>query len=192
MNDIRRAMSAALAVALIAVPGIGAQERRADARDAYFRAVAEFFGLPRSEVSILGEWQIPPDEIPVVLFLAHHAGISPEAIVALRRSGKGWSELAGRYEVGPAQFYVPLPEGASAGVLQAVYDRYRTIPIAGWGRVTLTDRDIVSLVNLRMLAQTLHMAPEAVLAAVREGSWLDVYARLLKEPDGSRREGTGR
>lgn len=192
MNDIRRAMIAALAVALITAPGIGGQERRAGVRDAYFRAVAEFFGLPRSEVSILGDWQIPPDEIPVVLFLAHHAGISAEAIVALRRSGKAWSELAGRYEVGPAQFYVPIPEGASAGILQGAYDRYRSIPISGWGRVALTDRDIVSLVNLRMLQQTLHVPPEDVLAVARAGSWLDVYARLLKEPDGTRGAGTHR
>lgn len=179
MNDIRRAMGAALLAVVTMAPAIRGQ----DVRDAYFRAVAQYFDLPASEISILGEWRMPADEIPVVLFIAHHAGVSPEAIVALRRSGRGWSELAGRYQVDAAQFYVPIPEGASAGVLQSAYDKYRSVPTSGWSQVVLADRDIVSLVNVRMLSQTLHVAPEAVLAAARDASWVEVYARLLGEPD---------
>ena len=185
MNHIRRTMGAVLTAAVVAAPGLVGQERGADVRDAYFRAVADFFDLPPSEISILGEWRMPTDEIPVVLFLAHHAGVSPEAIVALRRSGRGWSELAVRYQVGAAQFYVPIPEGAQAGVLQSVYDRYRSVPIPGWSQVALADRDIVSLVNLRVLSQTLHMAPQDVLAAAHDASWVEVYARLLRQPDAS-------
>lgn len=182
MNDIRRAAGAALVAVLAIAPAIRGQ----DVRDAYFRAVAEYFDLPASEISILGEWRMPADEIPVVLFLAHHAGVSPEAIVALRRSGRGWSDLASRYQVDAAQFYVPLPEGAPAGVLQSAYDRYRSVPTSGWSQVSLADRDIVALVNLRLLAQTLHAAPEDVLAEASGGSWVEVYGRLLGEPDRAR------
>lgn len=179
MNDIRRAMGAALVAAVTVAPGVRGQ----DVRDAYFRAVAEYFDLPAAEISILGEWRMPADEIPVVLFLAHHAGVSPEAIVALRRSGRGWGELAGRYQVDAAQFYVPIPEGASAGILQSAYDRYRSVPTPNWSQVQLADRDIVSLVNLRVLSQTLHLAPEVVLAAADNGSWVEVYARLLGDQE---------
>jgi hypothetical protein len=181
VNDIRRAMGAALVAAVTVAPAVRGQ----DVRDAYFRAVAEYFDLPAAEISILGEWRMPADEIPVVLFLAHHAGVSPEAIVALRRAGRGWSELAGRYQVDAAQFYVPIPEGASAGILQAAYDRYRSLPTPSWSQVQLADRDIVSLVNLRVLAQTLHIAPEDVLAAAGDGSWVEVYGRLLGDPEAS-------
>jgi hypothetical protein len=178
-------MGAVLTAAVVVTPGLVGQERGADVREAYFRGVADFFDLPPSEISILGEWRMPTDEIPVVLFVAHQAGVSPEAIVALRRSGRGWSELANRYEVGASQFYVPLPEGASAGVLQSVYDRYRSVPIPSWSQVALADRDVVALVNLRVISQTLHLAPEEVLAVARDANWVEVYAKLLREPDSS-------
>lgn len=183
MNCIRRTLGAALTATIVAAPGVAGQERGAAGQEAYFRAVAGFFDLPASEIAILGEWRMPADEIPVVLFVAHHAGVSPEAIVALRRSGRGWSELASRYQVDAAQFYVPLPEGAQAGVLESAYDRYRAAPIPSWSQVALADRDIVALVNLRVLSQTLNVAPGEVLAEARGGSWVDVYARLLREPD---------
>lgn len=183
-------LAAALLVAGGPAPALADQQVRVpdDAREAYFRAVAEFFAMPESEISILGEWRMPAEEIPVVLFLAHRAGVSPEALVALRRSGRSWSELAGRYRLDAAQFYVPIPDRASAGVLQPVYDRYRSVPTPSWSDVALSDREIVSLVNLRVLSQTLHLAPERVLAAAGGAeSWVDVYDRLLRRP-GSRQE----
>ena len=190
--NIRRTVTAALAAASLSVPGIGAQERGAEVQGAYFRAVAEFFAMPAAEVSILGDWRLPAQEIPVVLFLAHQAGVSPEALVALRRSGKGWSELAARYQLSAAQFYVPLPNGAPAGVLQAVYDRYRTVPTPSWAEVTLADGEIVSLVNLRVLSQALHMAPERILAAVPSGNWVEAYGRLLQGSDAHPKAGRRR
>lgn len=181
--NIRRAVAVALLTSITPLHPIRAQDQSVEALDAYFRAVAEFFAIPASEVAILGEWRLPPDEIPVALFIAHEVGVSPEALVALRRSGKGWSELTARYHLEAARFYVPLPSGASAGRLEAVYDRYRTVPTPSWSEVTLTDHDIVALVNLRLLSQTLHMEPERVLASAAPGTWVQIYARLLRESD---------
>ncbi|MGD8318869.1 MAG: hypothetical protein PVJ02_00395 [Gemmatimonadota bacterium] len=185
MNIIRRTAIAVLALTAVA-PRILAQEQDTQAREAYFRAVAEFFSLPPSEVSIIGEWRLASDEIPVALFVAHRAGVSPEAVVALRRSGKSWSELARRFRLDASQFYVPIPAGASAGRLQDAYDRYRGVSADRWGEVSLADSDIVGLVNLRILAQTLRMPPETVLARAGNGSWALLYARLIRDNDGSR------
>jgi hypothetical protein len=165
-----------MAVSATAAAGQGAGH--AD-RDAYFGAVAEFFELPRSEVSILGEWRLPDEEIPVVLFMARRAGVSPEALVALRRSGKGWAELAQRYRLDAAQFHVPLPESAPSGVLEGAYRRFRSLAPARWGEISLGDGDIVGLVNLRLLSQTLGKAPQEILAGAGTGSWVEIYARLI-------------
>lgn len=189
--NIPHTVATALLAASIAVPGIGAQERTA-AEDAYFRAVAEFFAMPASEVSILSDWRLAAQEIPVVLFVAHQAGVSPEALVALRRSGKGWGELVARYHLTASQFYVPLPNGASAGVLQGVYDRYRAVPTPSWSEVTLDDGDIVSLVNLRVLSQTLHIGPSQVLEGAPGGDWVAAYSRLVREQDSVYLEGSTR
>lgn len=177
MRAIRRV---GVALALVAPwPGSAAAQGGAQGRDAYFGAVAEYFALPAAEVSILGEWRLPDEEIPVVLFLARKAGVSPEAVVALRRSGRGWGELAGRYGLGADQFHVPLGDAAPAGVLADVYARFRALPAPRWGEVALSDRDVVGLVNLKVLSQTLRRSPEEVLARRGQGSWVQAYLRLI-------------
>lgn len=178
MRCIRRAGVALLMAALAASAGV-AQEVDEPSTQAYLGAVAEFFELPRSEVSILAEWHLPLDEIPVVLFVARRVGISPEALVALRESGRGWGELTRRYRVDAAHFHVPLPASAEAGPLSAAYQQYRSLPTSRWGEISLGDGDIVGLVNLRLLAQTLNQPPERVLARADGGSWADLYARLI-------------
>jgi hypothetical protein len=179
VNQKQRELSlrSALTLAFCGVPGVVVAQ---GTQDAYFRAVAGFFDVPPSEVAILGDWPLPPDEIPVALFLARRAGVSPEAVVQLRRGGRDWAQLSARYRVDAAQLYVPLPDAAPAGVLQEAYDHYRAIPAASWSQVPLGDRDVVGLVNLRLLAQTLRMDPAEVLrAAGAGGSWAALYSRLI-------------
>jgi len=187
VGNIRRAVGSV--VVLIPVLAAGAtvavaQEGTTGAREAYFGAVAEFFKLPRSEVAILGDWRLGADEIPVVLFVARRAGVSPEAVVALRRSGRGWAELATRYRLDAAQFHVPLPDQAAAGVLESAFERYRALPADRWREVALSDTEIVGLVNLRVLAQTLRVAPEVILREAGGGSWQELYVRLIRDSDG--------
>lgn len=178
MGCIRR-VGMVLVLVVASASGGEAQGVSQATREAYFGAVAEFFELPRSEVSILGEWRLPADEIPVVLFLARRAGISPEALVALRGSGEAWAELVVRYRVDASHFHVPLPDGASPGRLGEAYRQYRSLPAERWREVTLGDGDIVGLVNVRVLSQTLKRAPEEVLAGAGSGSWAELYGRLV-------------
>jgi hypothetical protein len=174
----------AAALVYLAMTTATASAQQSDHEAVYFRAVADFFRLSPTEVSILADWQLPPDEIPVVLFVAHHAGVSPEALVALRSSGKTWTDLSKRYQVDASALYIPLPDTADAGILAGAYGRYRALPAERWSEVTLSDRDIIALVNVRILAQTLHRSPEDVLRACRDGrSFVDVFASLLRDAD---------
>lgn len=179
VSFIRRTGVVVGVVLAASAPAVSAQETRSSAVEAYFGAVAEYFVLPRSEVDILGEWRLPAEDIPVVLFLARRGGVSPEAVVALRESGQGWAALAARYRMGPAQFHVPLPESASAGSLAGAYERFRSLPTSRWREIELGDDDIVALVNLRVLSETLRRPPQEILAERSRGSWAEVYARLI-------------
>lgn len=177
MRVIRRVGLVMAVAALLPVPAEG-QGGGAE-REAYFGAVAEYFALPAAEVSILGDWRLPDEEIPVVLFVARRAGVSPEAVVALRRSGRGWAELARRYGLEADQFHVPLRDGAPAGILAEVYARFRALPVGRWSEVSLGDRDVVGLVNLKVFAQILRRSPEEILARVGQGSWVEAYLRFI-------------
>lgn len=181
MSRTRRVMTT-LAVLLGSALPAAAQEGPA-ARQAYFRAVADFFQVSRDEIAILGEWNLPPDEIPVVLFVAQRAGVSPEALVALRRSGWEWGDLARRYHLDASHFHVSLPEGAPAGVLAGAYESYRGVQPDQWRTLSLSDTEIVTLVNLRLVSQTLRMPAEEVLARIRPGeSFVSLYDALIHEP----------
>jgi hypothetical protein len=173
---------AALVVALLAGAAGGVDARQADrARGAYLGAVARYFDVPEAEVSILAHWDLPPDEIPVVLFVARRAGVSPEALVALRESGRPWSVLTGRYNIGASALHVPLGDPASAGVLEGAYVRFRDTPVDDWGTIRLEDDEIVALVNVRVLSETLRVAPaEVARRTSASGTFVELYAQLLR------------
>lgn len=167
---------------MAAVAPLTAQEDPQD-RQAYFRAVADFFEVSRDEIAILGEWDLPAGEIPVALFVAERAGVSPEALVALRRSGSSWSRLAARYHLDASHFHVPLAQGADPGVLAGAYEGYRSRPAGDWSQVALDDAEIVALVNLRIVSQTLRVPASEVLARASPGdSWVAVYRSFLRRP----------
>jgi len=159
----------------------GAHAQDPSARRAYFSAVASYFKLPPSEVQILADWQIDPDQIPAVLFVARHAGVSPEALVALLRSGQGWTELAVRYEITAATLHVPVREGAPTGSLADVYGRYRATPVSEWRAIRLTETEIIGLVNVRVIAQTLRLPAEEVVRHTGSvPNYVELYARLSR------------
>ena len=147
-------------------------------RQGYFRAVGEFFALPPTELAILKEWELDEDEIPVALFIAERSGVSTEALVALRRSGQSWAELAARYGVSAAVLHVPIPEQSSAGEISALYQQYRTTPESGWSTIQLESAEIVALVNVRILAQTLGISPAEVLS---QSEAIDSFVKLFGE-----------
>ncbi len=169
-----------LATVVFAATALEAQDR-GGAERAYFRAVASFFQVPRAEIAILSNWELPPDEIPVVLFMARRAGVSAEALVALRKSGRSWTDLAERYRIEARALHVPLPDRASAGTLAQVYERFRETPVAEWSTIRLGGADIVALVNVRVLAQSLGMRPEEIMQ--RTGStatFVELYAQMIR------------
>ena len=171
-------LHALLAVCAIAIP-LEAQAPDPGAVASYYNAVGEYFRVPSNEIMILSEWRLAAEEIPVVLYVAGQGGISPEAVVALRRAGQNWSALARRYGLDAATFHVPS-EG-SPGPLARVYEVYASRPQAQWSTIELGNEDIVGLVNLRVLTGIFHVSPGVVLQA-REGagSWLSAYRTLAR------------
>ena len=173
-------LAPALVLAALAVPATAAAQDAA-VLEAYYRAVGDHFRVSPQEVNTLSEWRLAPDEVPVVLFLANRGGISPDAIVALRRGGRGWSELASRYGVGADDFHVPLGGGTATGPLAQVYDRYASTPSASWAGMSLSDDEIVGLVNVRVLSGAAGVPAARVMEARgRTGSYVGAFGSLVR------------
>jgi hypothetical protein len=148
---------------------------------AYYRAVARYFQMPEGEIAILGNWNLPADEVPVLVFVAHRAGVSAEALVALRESGRSWSELSARYQIGARALHVPLHDASSAGRLSGLYDQFRDTPVDRWGEIRLSSEDIVALVNVRVLSQSLGLTSDEVMRRTATAtSFVELYGQLIR------------
>ena len=175
----RSAAGAGVALALLLPGSLAAQAPETEALDGYYRAVGGHFGVPPGEVIVLSEWRLPPEEIPVVLFIADRGGVSPDAVVALRQGGTGWSVVARRYALDAGSFHVRLDDGA--GSLAPIYAEYAARPQSQWSSIQLGDGDLVALVNLRVLAAVLNSSPGTVVQARdRAGSWVAAYRTLAR------------
>lgn len=169
-----------LATLMCSASGVGAVQVDG-AESAYLRAVSRYFQMPEGEVSILAHWDLPTDEIPVVLFVARRAGVSAEALVALRESGRSWTALAASYNIGSNTLHVPLADPTTAGVLTGAYRRFGDTPVAEWANVPLGEADIIALVNVRVLSQVLGVPPDDIARRTRSStSFVDLYAQLLR------------
>jgi hypothetical protein len=174
-----------IAALLTLVFAVALAPDRAAAQDeavaAYYRGVADHFGLPATEIRLLAESGVQPEEVAVALFLAREAGVSADALVALRKGGRAWNELARRYDVGPDRFHVPVQGSVSTGPLTSAYEAFRGTPTSEWDAIRLDDAAVVHLVNLRVLSEYLGAPPDQVLRArEREGSFIRAYGALLR------------
>jgi hypothetical protein len=170
----------ALAMAVLPIPST-AQGARPGVKEAYFRAVGEHFGVSEAEVGIIGEWNLVPDEVPVVLFLARRAGVSPDALIGLRRGGHPWREVAVRFGIEPQDFHLPLPLEAELGPLARAYREFRQRPVREWSLIALDDQEIMALVNIRVLSEQAGVPPQRVLAGFAEaGSFMACFPLLLR------------
>jgi len=168
------------------------QGQRGGERDpdetAFLRAVGKHFGTPRSEVVVLSRWGVSASEIPVVLRLSKRAGVSPDVVVARRRHGDGWMEIARGYSVHAGDFHVPID--GSTGFLKAAYERFNARSASDWREISLSDDEVVGLVNLRFLSRALGLSPGRVLRAMGDDrDFVGVFIRLGargKDPPGTR------
>ena len=74
-----------------------------------------------------------------------------------------------------------MPGPAATGPLSTVYESFRDLPVSRWREIRLTTRDIVALVNLRLLSQTLGVPPaEVLLRAGSTDSFVQLYGELIR------------
>jgi len=141
--------------------------------------MGDYFEVGMDEVAIMGDWGLAPQDLPVVFFLSRRAGISTDATAAERARGSSWLGLMRRYGVRVSAVHLPFSAGAELGSLASLYGRMEATPRGAWNRLDLTDVEIVTLVNARMLAAALGVPPASIVqAAEAAGSMIGVQRVL--------------
>ena len=145
------------------------------------RSAASYFGVAPGEAVFLAERLDSATELPVVLHLASGAGISPEAVLAMRGRGLPWGELLPRYGLHAGALHVPLDRAPDAGALASAYRAFQDRPPDAWRVINLSDEAVVALVNLAFMADHLELPPARVADALaRSGDPVLAYRDLLR------------
>ena len=170
----------ALLLPFLLLTGTLAEGQTTDSEAAYLRAAADHFGIPASEVAVLTRWDMTVGEIPVVLFIARRAGVSPDVVVAKRRQGTAWMAIAATYSMHAGDFHVQV--GDAPATLANAYANFNRRPVAEWHAISLTDDEVLALVNLGFLARFLGVSPEAVAAELDRGHSVVAAFESLRGP----------
>jgi hypothetical protein len=149
----------------------------------FYLAIGSYYHVPEQEVVVVRERQLPPDEIPVVFYVAQRAHIQPAVIIDLRRKGLSWADVAVRCHVDPEiyAFRDGPPYGKAYGY---------------WKNHPPRDAEVIEAVNVHFLSDYHRVPPDVIVAErSRRGSYAGVIvtsdAETAKHADRGKGHGKG-
>jgi hypothetical protein len=130
----------------------------------FYLAIGEYYSVPQREVIVVRERRIPPEEIPVVFFIAQRARVAPALVIDLRLRGNSWWDISIQYGLGPEVYYVPIPALVKLGPPYGkAYGHYKNKPKEKWKTIVLNDAEVVNLVNLKFVSEHYRRPPDEVI-----------------------------
>lgn len=176
-KNIVRLMMAILgfsAVSLQAQVQAGAAFSGDGLRSFYF-AVGNYYQVPEREVVVVQQQALPPEEVPVVFYVAQCARVAPAMVVDLRRRGLSWTDIAFHFRLDPDIYYFRggPPYGKAYGY---------------WKKHPPRDVEVVDAVNVHFLSEYHRVAPDVVWAERSHGRSYAVVARDFAAKSGKRED----
>lgn len=193
--NIRKALMALvaafslLACAAGARGAVAASDRDAPVDDrevrSFYLALQDYFRVPEPEIASLKEQGLSYEELPVIFFIAERSQTETRRVMELRLASRTWTEIAFRLGLTPDVFYVPVTSPVSSPPYRHAYTGYSRKPKREWKTVSLTEKDVVNLVNLRFLSENYGCPPERVIDLRAAGrTFLQINEAIRKKAHG--------
>ncbi len=147
---------------------------------AFHLAVGNHFQIEYRDVVSARERKVPNEELPVVYFMARHAGVAPGAIIKMRLGGETWMQIAFNYGLDASYFHVPVKHKPGPPYGNA-YGHFKNKKKSQWRQIRLKDAEIIDLVNLRFISEHYGYAPEEVMKMREKGKGFVVINHKVKE-----------
>lgn len=151
-----------------------------DGLRSFYFAIGNYYNVPQTEVTLVRERQLPPDEIPVVCYLAKRARVQPVVVVDLRQRGLSWVDIAARYRLEPDIYFFRggPPYGKAHGY---------------WKKHPPRDVEIIESVNVHFLSDYHHVSPDVIVTEKsRQGSYAVVAVDFEAKSGKHRGKGKGK
>ena len=148
---------------------------------ALYLALRDYFRIPEPEIAGLNEQGLSYDELPVVFFIAERSQAETLRVVEMRMAGKTWTDIAFRLGLTPDVFYVPVTAPVPPFPI-TMPTKATTVSRRGNGRrVSLTEKDVINLVNLRFISDNYGCPPERVIEMRAAGkTFLQINEEIRK------------
>lgn len=176
----------ALALAFPQLVEAQADDRGNPLATTYVRVVASHFDVPPAEGDLLAEEGIRLEELPAALLIARETGLSPSVILSRRQRGATpvpWMAVARQVNLGASVFWVEIAEGDRDDRARAALSGFDATDRSGWDGLELSDDQIITLTNVRVLSRGLGVPKGETLGArERSGSWISSLQFLLGVP----------
>jgi hypothetical protein len=142
-----------------------------DGLRSFYFAVGNYYQVPEREVIVVQQQALPPDEVPVVFYVAQRARVAPGVVVDLRRRGLSWTEIAFHFRLDPDIYYFRggPPYGKAYGY---------------WKKHPPRDVEVIDAVNVHFLSDYHHVTPDAVWAERSRGRSYAVVAEDFETKHG--------
>ena len=129
----------------------------------FYLAVGDYFRVPEREVILIKERRIPDEEIPVALFIAARARVIPSVVIDLRLGGRSWMDITLHFKLNPEIYHVPVEGEVKGPPYGKAYGYYKNKNRKDWGKIVLSNPEIINLVNLRFISEYHRFPPEEVI-----------------------------
>ena len=146
-----------------------------DGLRSFYFAVGNYYQVPEREVVVVQQQALPPDEVPVVFYVAQRARVAPSVVVDLRRRGLSWTDIAFHFRLDPDIYYFRggPPYGKAYGY---------------WKKHPPRDVEVIDAVNVHFLSDYHRVAPDVVWAERSHGHSYAVVARDFAAKSGKRED----
>jgi hypothetical protein len=156
-----------------------------DGLSSFFVSIGSYYHVPEREVVVVHERSVPPEEVPVVFFVAQRARVAPAVVVDLRRHGLSWADIAFHFRLDPDIYYFNggPPYGKAHGY---------------WKKHPPRDVEVIDAVNVHFLSEFHGVTPDMVRDERRHGRSYVIVGndfearRHRRDGDDDRRHGHGR
>jgi uncharacterized protein (DUF433 family) len=129
----------------------------------YRSGMEQYFQVQDQDVLMLSNRGLSANEVPLALFVANRARVSPDMVMQMRLSGMRWDSIVRRYGLSPSIFYVPTND--YSGPYASMYGHPRN----AWDSMYLSDEDYINLANLKYLTDYYGYEPGRVIRMRSEG-----------------------
>ena len=136
----------------------------------YYNDMSRYYHVPPGQLKKYRNRGFPGEQLPVALYMASRARVSPSVIVDLRLGGMNWMEISMRYGIPPSAYYVPVGRtpGPPYGHAYGYYNKHPRKKWK-WRYMRFSDNDFVNLVNLRFISDNHGYSPAQVIKMRSDG-----------------------